>query len=83
MIKDHVLLGQANKLDYAAKIVREKLTPEKIGEIVELIPEEWLEEKFNPFSPEDMRAAYRKFILNRVENLQVLVKEAKELRDER
>lgn len=83
MIKDHVLLSQANKLDDAANTVLEKLTSEKIGEIIDLIPEEWLEEKSNPFSPEEIRAAYKKFIITRVNNIELLVKEAKALRDER
>ena len=42
-IKDHVLLPQAILLDEADRLAREVLTEERLREIVNLIPDEWLE----------------------------------------
>ena len=42
-IKDHVLLPQATLLDEADRLAREVLTEERLREIVNLIPDEWLE----------------------------------------
>ncbi len=41
-IKDHVLLPRADRLLAVDTLFRDLLTPELIGDIVELIPEEWL-----------------------------------------
>ncbi len=43
MVKDHVLLGLASALPEADEQMRALLTPDKLAEIVALIPDDWLQ----------------------------------------
>ena len=79
-IKDHVLLQQATVLKEAAVEIKEKLTSEKINEIVSLIPEEWLEYEGEMMSPSEIRAAYIQFLQAKIAMIDVLVKEAEDAR---
>jgi hypothetical protein len=76
LIKDHVLLKKANKLDEAAKEIKELLSKEVIIDIISAIPEDWLMIESTTMSPSEMREAYIEFITTKLFNIDSLVKEA-------
>ena len=69
-IKDHILLPFADEIEKADAELSAKLTPEVLREIVELIPDEWLEK------PQEQREIYLEFLTKRLENPRNFVKEA-------
>ncbi len=76
LIKDHVLLKKANKLNEAAKEIKELLSKEVIIDIISAIPEDWLIIESTTMSPAEMREAYIEFITTKLTNIDLLVKEA-------
>jgi hypothetical protein len=75
-IKDHVLLPFANSLPEVAPILSERITPDLIHRIIELIPDAWLAGA-SPFSGIDQhRNAYAKYLLMRLEQSHVFLEEA-------
>ena len=80
LVKNHVLLQEASLLSKAADEIRSSLTKDKIVEIVTRVPEDWLLHESEPLSPEEMRAAYIEFITNRLDKIDLLVKEAEDAR---
>lgn len=79
-IKDHVLLPQANLLQQAGDHIREAINEQKIRDIVALIPEDWLTEESNPFSPDELRKAYVTFLITKYNSLDVHIKHATDAR---
>ena len=75
-VKDHVLLPWATELEAVDAEFRSILTPERINSIVALIPDEWLNDETEFNSPEEYRQAYSQFLLTRIENSEIFVKEA-------
>ncbi len=75
-IKDHVLLERAEHLQEAAEELKAQVTKEKLTEIVSLIPEDWLTEETNIFTPKEMRSAYVAFLISKMDKMDLLVKEA-------
>jgi hypothetical protein len=76
-VKDHVLLPQATALNEVDAAFRLLLTSKKIDEIVNLIPDEWLEHAASPFnSVEQHRQAYASFLKLRIHHSEIFVKEA-------
>ncbi len=75
-IKDHVLLAKASHLNEAAEDIKHLLSDEVIENIVSIIPEDWLIEESNPISPNEIRSAYKAFLISKVSNIDVLAKEA-------
>lgn len=73
-IKDHILLPFADEIEKADAELAEKLTPEILREIVELIPDEWLENAV------EERKVYLEFLTRRLENKSEFVKEAVNVR---
>ena len=69
-IKDHILLPFADEIESADAELSTKLTPEILKEIVELIPDSWLEDA------SEQRKVYLDFLTNRLENRGNFVKEA-------
>ncbi|MDT0690269.1 aminotransferase class I and II [Salegentibacter sp. F188] len=80
LIKDHVLLPEASKLKEVDEECKVILTEEKIRNIVNLIPAEWLEWEGAEESPEEIKETYARFLLIRLENSEILIKEAKNAR---
>ncbi|SFT51029.1 hypothetical protein SAMN05216474_0976 [Lishizhenia tianjinensis] len=78
LIKDHVLLAKAKHLEDAAQMIGEKFTPEALENIIASIPEYWLEDDAVALSPDEMRAAYLKYLNAKLGMLDQLVKEAKD-----
>lgn len=80
MIKDHVLLPMAGKLEKVDHEMKSKITPDKISAILDLVPDEWLMASRDVESPDEARKVYEEFLLLRLENSSVFVKEAQDAR---
>lgn len=79
-IKDHVLLPVASALVEADAAIRRRLPPERIQAIVELIPDIWLEGQPEFSSPAENRAAYTRYLQDRLEAASLFVEEAERYR---
>jgi hypothetical protein len=79
-IKDHALLRYADRLKEADAEFKQILTPEKIKEIVALIPDDWLHWSDAPGDPEHIREVYCEFMTRRVAHSEIFVKEAQDAR---
>lgn len=80
LIKDHVLLPQADHLEETDQRFKAILTEERIRSIVSVIPEEWLHWQETLESPEEIKEAYIQFLLVRLENSEIFIKEAQNAR---
>ncbi|MGB2685831.1 MAG: HipA family kinase, partial [Olleya sp.] len=80
LIKDHVLLDRASKFDEASQQIIEKLSLNTIDTIINTIPEDWLINESDTFTPNQMKAAYKTYLNSRLEKINLLVKEAKDAR---
>ena len=76
MIKDHTLLKFASGLNEADLALRSRLTEPTIREIVNLVPDVWLDEEAIFSSRDDHREAYVKYLLNRLQQSSIFVEEA-------
>ncbi|MCC8188690.1 MAG: aminotransferase class I and II [Bacteroides sp.] len=74
-IRDHVLLPYADLLEETDQWARTRITPEKIEEIVQLIPDDWLNTEETQ-TPEEMRTVYREFLTGRLSASDIFIKEA-------
>jgi hypothetical protein len=79
LIKDHVLLSQASNLYELNIQLKALLTPKIIAEIVNLIPDEWLQGDYFS-SPDEYRNAYNLFLNSRIANADIFVKAADDAR---
>lgn len=79
-VRDHALLSRASKMEEADKLMRQKITPRTLEKIVDAIPDKWLQWEEGP-SPEEIRKAYRTFLVKRLANSSVFVKTAVEARN--
>lgn len=75
-VKDHVLLPLATELDLADAHFRAVLTPERVRSIIDLVPGEWLTGEKTFSTSEEHRRAYTQFLLSRIENSAIFIKEA-------
>ncbi len=75
-IKDHALLRKAAHLETVDSEMRSRLSPDVIDEIVALIPDEWLEWGDDAPSPDEIRKAYSDFLVTRLNNSHIFIKEA-------
>ncbi|RZL62050.1 MAG: aminotransferase class I and II [Pedobacter sp.] len=80
LIRDHVLLSQAENLDEVDEKFKSILTPSVINDILNLIPDEWLNEDIFT-SSKAQREAYALFLNTRIANSQVFVKEAQNAKE--
>ncbi len=80
MVKGHVLLDKASHLAEVAKELPQMLSAEKIIEIVNTLPEEWLKNDAEDLSADEMRAAYIEFITAKLSMIDLLAKEAQDAR---
>ena len=76
LIKDHVLLPFADKLEEVDAAFRQLITPETIREIVELIPNEWAEHAEQGLSAAEVREVYSQFLTRRLEHSTNFLNEA-------
>ncbi|MBD5183401.1 MAG: aminotransferase class I and II [Bacteroidales bacterium] len=75
-IKNHVFLPYATRLEEADKLMRQAITPRTLSKIVDMIPEDWLEEEDSDISAAERREVYRQFLNERLENSSIFVNEA-------
>lgn len=80
LIKDHVLLPNASKLEETNIVFKKILTEENIRKMTALIPEEWLQWEETDETPEQIREVYTKFLLTRLDNSEIFLKEAQNAR---
>jgi len=80
LIKDHVLLPFASELDEVDADFKTKLPDDKIREIVNLIPDDWLQWDDTELNPEEIREVYFQFLIRRLAHSQTFVKEANHAR---
>lgn len=78
-IKDHVLLQWASELHEVDESFRFVLKREKVASIVSLAPDEWLVNESAPNANEN-RKVYEQFLLNRISQSHIFVKEAQHAR---
>jgi len=76
LIKDHVLLRFADALAEVDVQLKSLLTVNRLGAIVDLIPDDWLREDTGFESTADQRAAYRRFLERRLDSSTIFVGEA-------
>ena len=75
-IKEHILLPFANNLDTADEAITARLTEEVIRSVVELVPDDWMNEN-SPFSTiADNRQAYVEYLTRRLVAPRHFVQEA-------
>ena len=80
LIKDHVLLPKATSLQDAVSEIKQLITIDVIKEIVSNIPEDWLQNEGDFFTPDEMSAAYISFLSAKLLMIDELVKEAENAR---
>lgn len=81
LIKDHVLLPMASKLEEVDREFRAILNPGLIEAIAALIPDEWLTDEYSFDTPETHRQAYIHFLQTRLTNSEIFVKAAQDARE--
>lgn len=79
-VKDHVLLSQAEELQKADEYAHAVLNESFFRELVNLIPEDWLQWNDVSESPEEIREVYYNFLCTRLENSPLFLKEAQDAR---
>lgn len=77
LIKNHVLLAQASEMDRADTYMRSVITPEIIGAITAIIPDDWLQTPDSEQTPAERRDVYFQFLTGRLAQSEIFVNEAK------
>lgn len=75
-IKEHILLYKAKHLEETDKFSKEILTDDKLKELVELIPDEWLNWQETSETPEQIRQAYYSYLTARRSDSYTFLNEA-------
>ena len=79
-VKDHVLLPFADQLEETDAAFKRILTPEKIREIVNAVPNDWLNWTEGSETPQDLRDIYIQFLEERIKHSELFVNEAQHAR---
>lgn len=80
-IKDHALLHKASKLEQSAEKLTQLITPEKLREIVDAVPAEWLVRDDIDISQDEMREIYYNFLTSRLKASPIFTKTAIDARN--
>jgi hypothetical protein len=75
MIKDHVLLPFASRLEEADAIMAGRVTPEVIAAVVALLPPAWMSDDA-PGGAANSPQVYAAYLQSRLESRQVFVEES-------
>ncbi len=81
LVKDHVLLKQASKLEEVNLEFSSLLSPEFIENTINLIPEVWIEKDGLFNTAQEQRAAYVTFLKKRLSAAETFTKEAQNARN--
>lgn len=76
MIKDHVLLERANDLNNAVDEIKNTIDKSTLENIVKHIPDDWLTDETSDLTPDQRRNAYVEILNAKLNNIEVLAKEA-------
>lgn len=79
-IKDHILLPQASMLDEANDFAHDTLSDDLLKEIVDLIPDDWLQWDHTEESPDEARKVYINFLKTRLKHSVIFLNSAKDAR---
>lgn len=79
-IKDHVLLTQASELDEADAFAKALLNEDFFRDIVNMIPDEWLQWRDTEETPDEIREIYFNFMNTRLAHSEIFLNEAKNAR---
>jgi hypothetical protein len=81
LIKDHVLLRTARRIDAVDADMAAAITPDVVGQVVSLIPQDWLVDAGGSDSAAPpLRAAYQRLLLDRAAAPRAFVEEAVRVR---
>ncbi len=80
LVSQHVLLPKADRLQEACSDIREKINKALISEIVDLIPDTWLDQEDHEMDVLQRRSAYLSYLESRIEKIDGLTKEAENAR---
>lgn len=80
-IKDHVLLSRASAIEAVNDEMITLLTDDKLREITNLIPLDWLEWEGSEMKPEEIRNVYYQFLVIRRNNANNFVKQIQDARE--
>ena len=80
LIKDHVLLPKATQLDDAHKEFTSQLNETILKEIVNQIPEDWLQWEDQKINPDEIKSVYFQFLSKRLANAELFLKQAQDAR---
>lgn len=80
-IKDHVLLSQASLVEEINDEMLAFLTDEKLQDITNLIPTDWLDWEGSKMAPEEIREVYFQFLIQRRNNSNNFVKQIQDARE--
>ena len=80
MIKDHVLLPKADRLEEVHAEFTQKLNDGLLQNLVGLIPEDWLQWDNGSITPEEIRQVYFRFLSIRLANADVFFKQIQDAR---
>jgi len=80
LIKEHLLRHRATRLEQIDGAMAAALTPDLIGALAAIIPDEWLREDDAAADPARHRDAYRRYLQRRVEAPRRFVEEAVRVR---
>lgn len=78
-IKNHALLPFASRLKEADKLMKQAITPRTLNKIVDLIPDEWLQNDEGK-TAEEIKEGYKTFLKKRLSNSTIFVDKAEEER---
>ena len=68
-------------MEEADSLMRQAITPRTLSRIVDLVPEEWLEEEGSDITPAQRREVYRTFLTRRLADSSIFTAEAIRQRD--
>lgn len=80
-IKDHVLLKKASLVREVDERFKPLFTEENIRQILDVVPDEWLQEEGRALSPSAVRDVYVKFLVERVEHAEIFIKQIENERE--
>ena len=73
-------MPEAGKLEETDTEFKRILTPDKIREIVSLVPDDWLQWNESPGTPQEIRDVYIEFLTERIAHSETFIKEAQHAR---
>ncbi len=80
LIKDHVLLPKASKLEEAHQEFTALLNDSILEEIVNQIPEDWLQWEDQSITANEIKSIYFQFLSLRLKNAEIFLKQAQDAR---